>query len=119
MNLFKTIIERSTKHEAVEEFRFHPVRRWRFDFAIPELKIAVEIEGGSWVQGRHTRGAGYQGDMEKYNQAVILGWKVLRYTPTQADKCMDDLAKIMEGLNEERNPPDFCSREGRRVKAGK
>lgn len=65
------------------EFRFCPPRRWRFDFAWPSEKIAVEIEGGTWTNGRHTRGRGFEQDCEKYNEAVLLGWRVLRF-PTAA-----------------------------------
>jgi very-short-patch-repair endonuclease len=65
----------------VSEYRFYPTRRWRFDYAYPEKKIAVEIEGGAFTMGRHTRGAGFIGDMEKYNAATMLGWRILRYTP--------------------------------------
>lgn len=64
----------------VAEHRFHPVRRWRFDFAWPEKKIALEIEGGAFIGGRHTRGAGYENDIEKYNEATLAGWTVLRAT---------------------------------------
>lgn len=60
------------------EVRFHPTRRWKFDFAWPELKIAVEVEGGVWSSGRHTRGAGFIADCEKYNEAARLGWRVFR-----------------------------------------
>ena len=69
--------------DAVRELRFHPVRRWRFDFAIPKYNIAIEKEGGVWTMGRHTRGKGYINDMEKYNNATALGWRVLRFTPDQ------------------------------------
>lgn len=62
------------------EYRFHPDRRWRFDFAWPAVKVAVEIEGGSWVRGGHNRGVGYQKDCEKYNAATALGWRVFRLT---------------------------------------
>lgn len=64
------------------EFRFHPQRRWRFDYAWPTERLAVEIEGGAYTRGRHTRGAGFVNDMEKYNMATVLGWHILRYTPT-------------------------------------
>lgn len=71
----------------VEEYRFAPPRRWRFDFAWPALLLAVEIEGGVWRGGRHTRGAGYyQADAEKYNAAAVAGWTVLRYTSVDVSR---------------------------------
>lgn len=63
------------------EFRFHETRRWRFDFAWPAQRLALEIEGGVYVAGRHSRGAGMEGDMEKYAEALVAGWRVLRVTP--------------------------------------
>lgn len=63
------------------EHRFHPVRRWRFDFAWPEHRVALEVEGAVWARGRHVRPAGFLGDMEKYNTAAAAGWLVLRCTP--------------------------------------
>lgn len=63
----------------VREHKFHPTRRWRFDFAFPERRVAVECEGGVWSGGRHTRGSGAVGDMEKYNAAAALGWFVFRF----------------------------------------
>jgi very-short-patch-repair endonuclease len=66
--------------EPEREFRFHSSRRWRFDFAYPEIRLAVEIEGGTWNKGRHVRGQGYANDCVKYNTAAILGWTVLRFT---------------------------------------
>lgn len=65
----------------VREHRFHPVRRWRFDYAWIEHKVALEVEGGVWTGGRHTRGAGFTNDLEKYSEAAIMGWCVLRVTP--------------------------------------
>ncbi len=62
----------------VREHRFHPTRRWRFDFAWPELLFAVEVEGGIWTGGRHNRGSGFQADLEKYGEAQLLGWVVYR-----------------------------------------
>lgn len=67
------------------EYKFYPSRRWRFDFAWPEQKIAVEIEGGVWINGRHNRASGFVKDLEKYNIATIEGWKVLRFTSTEID----------------------------------
>lgn len=65
--------------EPKREYRFDPTRRWRIDFAWPEKMVAVEIEGGVWTGGRHTRGSGFVADLEKYNRATVLGWKVLRF----------------------------------------
>lgn len=68
------------------EYQFHPARKWRFDYSWRDSKISVEIEGAVWVSGRHTRGSGFIGDMEKYNQAAKLGWRVFRFTPQQLKK---------------------------------
>lgn len=73
-----------TAHLRVEkEYRFHKVRRWRVDYYVPKYRLAIEIEGGAWTQGRHTRGKGYIGDMEKYNALTLDGIALLRYTPDQ------------------------------------
>ncbi|EXB28367.1 hypothetical protein J537_1035 [Acinetobacter baumannii 1437282] len=66
-----------------QEYKFHPTRKWRADFLISNTKILIEVEGGIWSQGRHTRGTGYIGDMEKYNAAAILGFQVLRFSTQQ------------------------------------
>ena len=67
--------------EVVAEHRFHATRKWRFDYAVPSLRIALEVEGGVWTGGRHTSGAGFLRDIEKYNEAALNGWLVLRCTP--------------------------------------
>jgi very-short-patch-repair endonuclease len=71
------------------EYKFHPSRCWRFDFAFPGYKIAVECEGGVYINGRHNRGKGFSDDLIKYNSAVMLGWRVLRFTPQQVDLVVD------------------------------
>jgi len=67
--------------EPVAEFRFAAPRRWRFDWAWPEDMLALEVDGGVWTRGRHTRGSGFLRDIEKLNSAAIAGWSVLRTTP--------------------------------------
>jgi very-short-patch-repair endonuclease len=63
---------------AQREYRFHPKRGWKFDFAWPQAMIAVEIEGGTHMRGRHVRPEGFRNDCIKYSEAALLGWKVLR-----------------------------------------
>ena len=70
------------------EYRFHKTRRWRFDVAWPEGKVGVEVDGGTWVGGRHVRGKGFERDCEKVNAAVELGWKVYRFVPSMIESGM-------------------------------
>ena len=62
------------------EYRFHATRRWRFDYWLPDARLAIEIEGAIWTRGRHTRGKGYQADLDKYNAATMMGYRVLRFS---------------------------------------
>lgn len=81
--LFFKLLKRDGISEPETEWKFHPVRHWRFDFAWPQKKLALEVEGGVWTNGRHNRGQGFVNDMSKYNSAALLGWRVLRTTPTR------------------------------------
>lgn len=74
---------RACKISFEQEYKFHPKRKWRADFLIIGTKILVEVEGGIWSGGRHTRGKGYIGDMEKYNSAAMMGFIVLRFSTEQ------------------------------------
>lgn len=87
-DIFTVICKTDLKVECVKEYKFHPKRRWRFDYAIPDHMIALEVEGGVWTGGRHIRAQGFLGDMEKYNTATLMGWRVFRTTP-------DDLLKMV------------------------
>ena len=84
-NAFDVSISKSKQNPLlpipVKEHKFHPVRRWRFDLAFLDHNLAVEIEGGIWLIGRHNRGAGFIKDMEKYNEAMYYGWYMARFTP--------------------------------------
>lgn len=80
MNLFLIMLGDAGIPPPEAEYRFHPTRRWRWDYCWPDEMIAIEIQGGTWSQGRHTRGAGYANDVEKLNEGVLHGWRVLWFT---------------------------------------
>ena len=65
------------------EYRFCPSRRFRFDWAWPKDRVALEVNGGVWSQGRHVRGAGFVRDMEKASLAASLGWRILYCQPKE------------------------------------
>lgn len=91
--------------ECVSEYRFHQTRRWRFDYAFPELKVAIEIDGGVWNYGRHNRPAGYIKDMEKFNAAATLGWIVLKFTP-QEKYSLKTLSQIQATIESRKEKSD-------------
>ncbi len=74
------------KETGLKWFPEHPIcdnRNWRADHACMGLQTIIEVDGGIWVRGRHTRGAGVEADNEKLNTAAVLGWYVLRYSTQQ------------------------------------
>lgn len=81
------------------EYRFHPTRRWRFDAAWPPQRVAVELSGGLWAYGAHTRPAGVQRDMQKHNAAVLCGWRVLAFSTddidTDPETCVDMVRQLL------------------------
>jgi very-short-patch-repair endonuclease len=83
--------------EFEREYRFAPPRRWRADFCVPSHRLLIEVEGGVYSNGRHSRGSGFEADCEKYNAAAMDGWTVLRYS-TRMVKSGEAVAGIMEYL---------------------
>lgn len=81
--IFQKLVKSVTGLEVVKELKFHSSRRWRFDYAIPAIKMAIEVEGGVWTGGRHTSSRGFLEDMEKYNEAALMGWCLIRTTPNE------------------------------------
>lgn len=83
--------------EPVREHRFHPTRRWKFDFAWQDRWLAVECEGGAYVEGRHSRGPGFEADLEKYAEATAMGWTVLRCSPRQIEegRCLAWIERLL------------------------
>ena len=75
------------------EYRFHKTRLWRFDFAWPDSRVALECDGGVWTRGAHGRGSGIVRDIEKGNAAVMLGWRVLRVQPREL--CTEETARMI------------------------
>jgi very-short-patch-repair endonuclease len=69
--------------DLVKEYRFHQARKWRADFAHLPSRTLIEIEGGIWVNGRHNRAAGFAADLEKYLEAALAGWRVVRLGPKE------------------------------------
>lgn len=82
--------------QLTQEHKFHPKRKWRFDYAIPDLKIAIEYEGLISKKSRHTTITGFTKDTEKYNAAIKGGWKVFRYTAINYRNLINDLDNIID-----------------------
>lgn len=79
-------VKRRFDTEVVTEYKFHPKRRWRVDFYLPEFGLVIEKEGGIWSGGRHTSSTGFLGDVEKYNELTASGLALLRVTPSNINK---------------------------------
>jgi len=82
----------------VSEYRFSETRKWRLDFAMPELRLGIEIEGGGWVSGRHNHPVGMAKDMEKYNALTLAGWRLLRFDGKMV-KSGEALTTIKEAIS--------------------
>lgn len=85
--------------EPVYEHQFHPTRKWRFDAAWPERKLALEFDGGVWRAGggTHQRPKRFLQDMEKFNEAALLGWRILRVPTHKPDGVYDLLERAFNG----------------------
>jgi very-short-patch-repair endonuclease len=82
-NGYSKIYEQLLGGEWWAEWPFHPTRKWRFDYACPELKIAIEVDGGVFTGGRHSGGVGQVKDMEKMNHAASMQWLVFHAIPDE------------------------------------
>lgn len=79
--------------DLTREFHFHPTRKWRWDFAFPSVKLAIEVDGRG-----HFAGSKAKSDYEKQNEAVRMGWRVLRFPSGQKKKAAEWAALILEVL---------------------
>lgn len=103
-DLFTSICKSDLKILVEKEYIFHPTRKWRFDYSLPQYKIAIEVDGGVWINGRHNRPSGYLKDMEKFNAAAALGWVVLKFTPEELYKraTFDMIRQTIKTIEDER-----------------
>lgn len=93
-NLFYWCQERSFVLE--EEYKFHPERKFRFDFAIPSLKIACEFDGGIFDRnGSHTSVKDIKRDADKKNSAAVMGWRVLTFNALNYTTLLTELNKLL------------------------
>mgnify|MGYP003671426320 CR=1 FL=1 len=94
--VLKALILEDFKMNCILEYKFHDTRKWRIDIFIPDLKVAIELEGGVYTYGRHTRPKGFLADIEKYNKISILGLKLLRYA--HVEHTYNDILKDLKEL---------------------
>lgn len=94
---FRAALARARLPSPVAEHRFARPRRWRFDFAWVDHRVALEVEGGAWTGGRHARGKGFLADCEKYSTAAALGWLLIRVPPAElcALRTLDWIARAL------------------------
>lgn len=96
------------------ELAFFSGRRWRFDFAWPQLMLAVEIEGGTWSGGRHTTGSGFESDAWKYGLATLVGWRVIRLTGAMVEDGRG-ISLVDEFFSSAENEADLAGRHAAAV----
>jgi very-short-patch-repair endonuclease len=79
--------------EPVFEWRFHPTRKWRLDLAFIDQRVCLEVQGGIFIQGRHSRGAAMLKEWEKLNTLATMGWRVLYCQPK--DVCTTEIIELI------------------------
>lgn len=77
--------------DLVAEYKGIPNRRFRFDYAHPESKVAIELNGGTWAKMGHSSGTGIKRDYEKLNLATAIGWRVFQLSSDMIDQYWLDL----------------------------
>jgi len=90
--------------EMIQQYKFHPTRRWRLDFANVSSKVALEIDGGEFISGggAHNRGARMANDYEKRNSAIEMGFVVFQLTGAMVNNDPLGWAKRIAAVIEER-----------------
>ncbi len=100
-NTRNNLLNRETQLAWIPEYKFCENRRWRADHACLAIRTIIEIDGGIWIRGRHSRGAGKEADNVKLNTAAAMGWWVLRYSTQQftSGQWIDEIAAIVKRLS--------------------
>lgn len=95
--MFEPYLQTNNLPIPVREHKFHETRKWRLDFAWLDYKIALEVNGGVWRNGRHTRGTGYINDLEKITELSLLGWIIIQVVPKDlmTDKTIEYIKKAL------------------------
>ncbi len=102
--LFANLCDEAEFPPYEREYRFHATRKWRLDFAWPDQKIGVELNGGQWIKGGHNTGGGTQRDAEKNNSAQFLGWRVFTLVNNQLLRDVDYRNQFFADLKAALNP---------------
>lgn len=79
-------VKRRFDTDVVTEYKFHPKRRWKVDFYLPEFGLCIEKEGGIWSDGRHVHPSGFLSDCTKYNEITAAGLSLIRVTTQNINK---------------------------------
>ena len=92
---FKQLVQSGLIENYTTEYKFHSKRKFRFDWYIPGLKLAIEYEGIMSEKSGHTTVTGYTKDLVKYNLAIINGFRVLRYNALNYQQAYEDIEKLI------------------------
>lgn len=87
--------------DAVAEYQFCPVRKFRSDVYVPSLNLLIEYEGINSAKSGHTTALGYTKDCQKYNIGSLMGFRLLRYTALNKTDLERDLEALKTGFNPE------------------
>lgn len=82
----------------VPEYRFAPPRKWAWDWSWPDRLLALEINGGVWIRGKHSRGKGQINDMEKWTEAAARGWRIIHCVPAdlESNRVLEAIRRALE-----------------------
>lgn len=83
--LLYTRLERAGLPLGEGQCRIVPGRQFVWDRCWRNQRVAVEVQGGIWINGAHSRGSGVERDSIKQSMAAALGWRVLPITKSMIE----------------------------------